>query len=108
MRKVLGFIAMVVFTGLFVACTPAQIPEAVPEPEPIATLIDGLSSGKVTVVDLTQPLNAETPIIQLPPPLANTPGFTSHLISNINLLPGIKCLDLIFTTTKYRHIIRGL
>ena len=84
MRKVLGFIAMVVFTGLFVACTPAQIPEAVPEPEPIATLIDGLSSGKVTVVDLTQPLNAETPIIQLPPPLANTPGFTSHLISNFD------------------------
>nr|MCS5671041.1 cyclase family protein [Vicinamibacterales bacterium] len=36
------------------------------------------------VVDLTQPLNAETPVIQLPPPLANTPGFTPHLISNFD------------------------
>ena len=34
------------------------------------------------VVDLTQPLNASTPIIQLPPPFANTPGFKSHEISN--------------------------
>ena len=56
MRKMLSFIMAVVFTGLFVACTPAQIPEPVPETEPIATLIDGLSSGKVTVFKLTQPI----------------------------------------------------
>ena len=35
----------------------------------------------VDVVDLTQPLSEDTPVLQLPPPFANTPGLTRHEIS---------------------------
>jgi kynurenine formamidase len=35
----------------------------------------------VEVVDLTQPLHEDTPVLQLPPPFANTPGLTRHEIS---------------------------
>ena len=44
-------------------------------------LVDGLASGTLDVVDLTHPLSEETPLIQLPPPFANTPGFKLHEIS---------------------------
>lgn len=47
----------------------------------LAPLVEALRSGAVEVVDLTQPLSEATPIIQLPPPFANTPGFTLHEIS---------------------------
>jgi kynurenine formamidase len=43
------------------------------------TLTDLLAS--VEVVDLTQPLSEDTPVIQLPPPFANTPGLTRHELS---------------------------
>jgi kynurenine formamidase len=48
----------------------------------LASLVDALASGSVTVVDLTQPLSSATPLIQLPPPFANTPGWTMHEISH--------------------------
>ncbi len=48
---------------------------------PLATVAAGIASGQFTVVDLTQTLSPATPIIQLPPPFANTPGFKSHQIS---------------------------
>jgi kynurenine formamidase len=48
----------------------------------LSALADALSSGMVEVIDLTQPLSSKTPILQLPPPFANTPGFTLHEISN--------------------------
>lgn len=38
-------------------------------------------AGRFRAVDLTQPLTAETPVIQLPEPLANTPRFALHEIS---------------------------
>ena len=44
-------------------------------------LIEALSSGTVEVVDLTQPLSEATPLIQLPPPFVNTPGWKLHEIS---------------------------
>ena len=47
----------------------------------LATLVEGLASGRVQVFDLTQPLSEKTPILQLPPPFANTPGWTTHEIS---------------------------
>jgi kynurenine formamidase len=71
----------------------AQAPQAQPPakaapaagPATAAGTLDALAaditSGRVSVVDLTQLLSAATPIIQLPPPFANTPGFTSHEIS---------------------------
>jgi kynurenine formamidase len=35
----------------------------------------------VEVVDLTQPLSEDTPVLKLPPPFANTPGLTRHEVS---------------------------
>jgi isatin hydrolase len=51
---------------------------------PLAALADGIASGQLAVVDLAQPLGSATPVIQLPPPFANTPGFETHLISNFD------------------------
>jgi kynurenine formamidase len=48
----------------------------------LESLTEGLLAGKVRVVDLTQPLSEKTPILQLPPPFANTPGWKNHLISS--------------------------
>lgn len=48
----------------------------------VAALLDGLASGAVEIVDLTQPLSETTPVIQLPPPFANTPGLTREEISH--------------------------
>ena len=47
----------------------------------VAALLDGVASGSVEVVDLTQPLSESTPVIQLPPPFANTPGLSRTEIS---------------------------
>jgi kynurenine formamidase len=44
-------------------------------------LIDALADGTVEVVDLTQPLSEATPIIQLPPPFANTLAWKMQEIS---------------------------
>jgi len=38
-------------------------------------------SGSIEVIDLTQPLSEATPMIQLPPPFANTPNWKTHEIS---------------------------
>ena len=75
---------MIVLASTIAACSQPPAPEPAPPPEPLESLVDGLASGAVDVVDLTQPLNAGTPVIQLPPPLANTPGFTPHVISNFD------------------------
>ena len=47
----------------------------------LASFVDALASGSIEVVDLTQPLSDRTPIIQLPPPFANTPGWKTREIS---------------------------
>jgi kynurenine formamidase len=47
----------------------------------LATLADGLASGSVEVVDLTAPLSAETPVIQLPPQFAQTAPFELEELS---------------------------
>ena len=44
-------------------------------------LVETLFSGDFEFVDLGQPLNEETLIIQLPPPFSNTPGFSQERIS---------------------------
>jgi len=48
---------------------------------PIASLIEALAGGGVEVVDLTQPLNEQTPVIQLPEQFEQTPSFKAHEIS---------------------------
>jgi isatin hydrolase len=50
----------------------------------LSALSADIASGKLVVYDLTQLLNSATPIIKLPPPFANTPGFKSHEISKYN------------------------
>ena len=47
----------------------------------LSSLVEALAGGTVEVVDLTQPLSEATPIIQLPPPFANTPGWKLNEIS---------------------------
>jgi kynurenine formamidase len=44
-------------------------------------LLDSIGSGGIEVVDLTAPLSEETPIIQLPEPFTNTPGFALQELS---------------------------
>jgi kynurenine formamidase len=47
----------------------------------LTSLLDDLVAGRIEVVDLTAPLSERTPIIQLPPPFANTNGFSLQEIS---------------------------
>jgi kynurenine formamidase len=47
----------------------------------LSSFIGGLASGRVEVIDLTAPLSDRTPIIQLPPPFANTRRFSMEQVS---------------------------
>jgi kynurenine formamidase len=47
----------------------------------LGDLVAALASGDLRVVDLTQPLSERTPVLQLPPPFANTPGLSRTEIS---------------------------
>jgi kynurenine formamidase len=49
--------------------------------EALASLIEGLADGSIDVVDLTQPLSEQTPLIQLPEPFVNTPGWKLRELS---------------------------
>ncbi len=48
----------------------------------LTSLLADLADGRVEVIDLTAPLSDRTPVIQLPPPFANTQGFSLQEISN--------------------------
>jgi kynurenine formamidase len=50
-------------------------------PTATTALLDALAGGAVRVVDLTQPLSEGTPVIQLPPPFANTPPLSRRPLS---------------------------
>src|SRR5262249_38423674 len=50
-------------------------------PYVLAQLLEELDSGALRVVDLTSPLGPETPVIDLPPPFAPSPGVTLTEIS---------------------------
>src|SRR5436309_6428071 len=50
----------------------------------LSDLSAALAEGRVDVVDLTAPLSDRTPILQLPPPFANTQGFALQEISNFD------------------------
>jgi kynurenine formamidase len=47
----------------------------------LSDLVAGISSGGIDVIDLTAPLSDRTPILQLPPPFANTQPFSLQEIS---------------------------
>jgi isatin hydrolase len=50
----------------------------------LSHLIAGLASGTIRVIDLTQPLGPGTPVIELPPIFANSPGVTLEVISKFD------------------------
>lgn len=41
----------------------------------LTQLLEELATGRLRVVDLTQPLSPQTPLLPLPPQFTNTPGF---------------------------------
>jgi len=47
----------------------------------LSNLIGALADGSVRIVDLTQPLEESTPVIDLPPPFAASPGVSIETIS---------------------------
>ena len=47
----------------------------------LTQLVDDLKAGRLRVVDLTQPLGPETPVIGLPPIFAASPGVTIGVLS---------------------------
>jgi kynurenine formamidase len=47
----------------------------------LSELLATVSTGQIEVVDLTAPLSDATPIIQLPEPFVNTPGFALEELS---------------------------
>lgn len=47
----------------------------------LAQLAEGLSGGSIRIVDLTQPLGPDTPVIGLPPQFGESPGVTMDVIS---------------------------
>ena len=47
----------------------------------LTRLVEDMVSGRVAIVDLTQPLGPQTPVIGLPPMFAPSPGVTIEVIS---------------------------
>src|SRR5687768_12981288 len=47
----------------------------------LMALVNDLTAGRLRVVDLTQPLGPDTPVIGLPPMFASSPGFSTEVIS---------------------------
>ena len=50
----------------------------------LTQLVEELNAGTLKVVDLTQPLGPDTPVIGLPPIFASSPGFSLEQISRYN------------------------
>jgi kynurenine formamidase len=50
----------------------------------LSQLTDAIRGGSVRIVDLTQPLGPDTPVIALPPPFALSPGVTIEQISRFD------------------------
>jgi kynurenine formamidase len=48
-------------------------------------LVDDLNAGRLRIVDLTQPLGPQTPVIGLPPMFAASPGVTIEVISRYDV-----------------------
>jgi isatin hydrolase len=50
----------------------------------LAALVSDLAAGRIKVVDLTQPLGPDTPVIGLPPIFAASPGVSIDVISRFD------------------------
>jgi isatin hydrolase len=84
--RVLGFVLL--SGALLTGCSRQEsapterATNAAAQESPLNAVAQALASGRVEAVDLSQRLTPDTPVIQLPPPFANTPGFKKHVISN--------------------------
>ena len=47
-------------------------------------LVDALNTGSLRIVDLTQPLGVDTPVIGLPPQFGQSPGLRMELVSRFD------------------------
>jgi len=47
----------------------------------LSSFAEALATGRIEVIDLTAPLSAETPVIQLPPQFAQTAPFELEELS---------------------------
>ena len=50
----------------------------------LSQLVAELNTGKLKIVDLTQPLGPDTPVIGLPPQFGSSPGVTMEVISKFD------------------------
>ncbi len=50
----------------------------------LSLLVEELNKGRIKVVDLTQPLGPDTPVISLPPQFSQSPPFSMETISRYN------------------------
>ncbi|HTE43761.1 MAG TPA: cyclase family protein, partial [Gemmatimonadaceae bacterium] len=50
----------------------------------LAQLVDELNAGSLKIVDLSQPLGPDTPVISLPPQFGQSPGVTIDRISHFD------------------------
>jgi kynurenine formamidase len=50
----------------------------------LTQLVEALDSGRVTIIDLSQPLGPDTPVIGLPPQFGASPGVTIDVISRFD------------------------
>jgi kynurenine formamidase len=50
----------------------------------LTQLIEELNAGRLTIVDLSQPLGPETPVIGLPPQFASSPGVSMEVLSHFD------------------------
>ena len=50
----------------------------------LTQLVDSLAAGRITIVDLTQPLGPNTPVIGLPPQFGSSPGVSMDVISRFD------------------------
>ncbi|MBL8983888.1 MAG: cyclase family protein, partial [Gemmatimonadetes bacterium] len=50
----------------------------------LAQLVSDLAEGRLQVIDLTQPLGPDTPVIGLPPIFGSSPGVSIDLISRFD------------------------
>ena len=50
----------------------------------LTELVDAFDSGAIRIVDLTQPLGPDTPVIGLPPQFGSSPGVTMDVISRFD------------------------
>src|SRR5437867_3578485 len=81
MQRTVAGCALVITAVCLAPVAAGRISAQASRSAPLDGLVQGLASGSLEVLDLTQPLSERTPIIQLPPPFANTPGFEKRLIS---------------------------